>query len=233
LQPSKQELTSIICTRANSGPFYLHALDITTGAEKLGGPVAVRASVSSTGWDSSNGKINLEAGCYQRMGLALNPVTNQIYVGSGHCNHGWLLPYDKTSLQQKRVFNDTPDGAGGGLWNGGGAPAINDLSGHVYITTGVDQDDPATGYNDSFLRLSSDDLSVQDFFQPDNGAYLSANDADLGSGSPILMPDNPSNTPYEVIGGGRDGRLFVVNRSNMGSFSGDSNNVIQTVQTGV
>lgn len=225
--------TLYVVTTTNSGPFYLHALDITTGAEKLGGPVAVRASVSGTGWDSSNGTINLEAGCYQRMGLALNPVTNQIYVGFGHCNHGWLLAYDKTSLQQRAVFNDTPNGAGGGLWNGGGAPAINDLSGHVYIMTGVDQDDPSSGYNDSFLRLSSDDLSVQDFFQPDNAAYLSANDADLGSGSPVLMPDNSSTNPYELIGGGKDGRLFVVNRSNMGSFSADTNNVIQTVQTGV
>jgi Bacterial Ig-like domain (group 2)/PQQ-like domain len=225
--------TLYVLTTTNSGPFYLHALDITSGAEKLGGPVAVRASATGTGWDSSNGKINLEAGCYQRLGLALNPVTNQIYVGFGHCNHGWLLAYDKTSLQQKAVFNDTPDGAGGGLWNGGGAPAINDLSGHVYIMTGVDQDDPPSGYNDSFLRLSSDDLSVQDFFQPDNAAYLSANDADLGSGSLVLMPDNSSSTPYEVIGGGKDGRLFVVNRANMGSFSADSNNVIQTVQTGV
>jgi len=225
--------TLYVLATTNSGPFYLHALDITSGAEKFGGPVAVRASVSGTGWDSSNGTINLENGCYQRMGLALSPVNNQIYIGFGHCNHGWLLAYDKTTLQQKAVFNDTPEGAGGGLWNGGGAPAINDLNGHIYITTGVDQDDPPSGYNDAFLQLSPDDLSVQDFFQPDNASYLSANDADLGSGSPVLMPDNSSSTPYEIIGGGKDGRIFVVNRSNMGSFSSSSNNVIQTVQTGV
>jgi hypothetical protein len=83
------------------------------------------------------------------------------------------------------------------------------------------------------LRLAGDDLSVEDFFQPDDEAYLSANDADLGSGSPVLMPDNGSNTPREVIGGGKDGKLFVVNRDSMGSFSPTSNNVIQTVQTGV
>ena len=119
------------------------------------------------------------------------------------------------------------------MWNGGGAPAINDLNGHVYITTGVDQDDPLSGYNDSFLRLSAEDLSVQDFFTPDDASFLAANDADLASGSPVLMPDNSSNTPFEIIGGGKDGRLFVVNRSSMGSFSSTSNNVIQMVQTGV
>ena len=216
-----------------SGPFYLHALDITSGAEKFGGPVPVTGSVPGTGWDNNGGTIQLEKGCYQRMAIALNPVTNEIYIGFGHCNHGWLFAYDKTSLQQKAVFNDTPDGAGGGLWNSGGAPAIDDQTGKVYIMTGVDQDDPPSGYNDSFLRLEGDSLDVEDFFQPDNSDYLAANDADLGSGSPVLMPDNSSSTPHEIIGGGKDGRLFVLNRDSMGSFSATSNNVIQTVQTGV
>lgn len=225
--------TMYVVTTTTSGPFYLHALDITTGAEKLGGPVQVAGSVSGTGWDNDGGKIQLEPGCYQRTGIALNPITNEIYIGFGHCNHGWLFAYDKTSLQRKAIFNDTPDGAGGGLWNSGGAPVIDDQTGKAYIMTGVDQGDPPSGYNDSFLRLAGDDLSVEDFFQPDDAAYLSANDADLGSGSPVLMPDNGSSTPHELIGGGKDGKLFVVNRDSMGSFSATSNNVIQTVQTGV
>ena len=225
--------TMYVLAETNSGPFYLHALDVTSGAEKFGGPVKVTASVSGTGWDSSGGTIQLEGGCYQRMGLALNPVSNLIYIGFGHCNHGWLLAYDKTSLQLKATFNDTPDGAGGGLWNSGGAPSIEDITGNVFIMTGVDLDDPPSGYNDSFLRLSVGNLSIDDFFQPDDASYLAANDADLGSGSPVLMPDNASSTPHEVIGGGKDGRVFVVNRDSMGSFSATANNVIETVQTGV
>ena len=225
--------TLYVVTTTTNGPFYLHALDITTGAEKLGGPVQVTGSVSGTGWDNDGGTIQLEPGCYQRTGLALNPVTNEIYIGFGHCNHGWLFAYDKTSLRQKAILNDTPNGAGGGLWNSGGAPVVEDQTGKVYIMTGVDQDDPPSGYNDSFLRLSGDDLSIEDFFQPDDAAYLALNDADLGSGSPVLMPDNSSSTPHELIGGGKDGKLFVVNRDSMGSFSATTNNVIQTVQTGV
>lgn len=225
--------TLYVLAETNSGPFYLHALDITSGAEKFGGPVPVTAKVSGTGWDSSNGVITLEKGCYQRMGLALDPVTNMIYIPFGHCNHGWILAYDKTSLQQTAIFNATPNGAGGGLWSGSGAPAIEDLSGDIYVITGVDQNDPSSGFNDSFLRLSAGDLSEQDFFQPDNESWLDANDADLGSGAAILLPDNPSSTPREVIGGGKDGRVFVVNRDNMGNFSPDSNNVIQTVTIGI
>jgi len=225
--------TMYVVATTTSGPFWLHALDISTGAEKFGGPVQVTGSVQGSGWDNYNGKIQLEAGCYQRNGLALNPVTNEIYIGFGHCNHGWLFAYNKTSLKQKGILNDTPDGAGGGLWNGGGAPAVDEMTGKVYIMTGVDQDDPPSGYNDSFLRLTGDNLSLQDFFQPDDASYLALNDADLGSGSLVLMPDNPSSTPHEVIGGGKDGKVFVVNRDDMGSFSAFTNNVIQTVQTGI
>jgi hypothetical protein len=146
--------------------------------------------------------------------------------------HGWILAYDKTSLQQRAIFNDTPNGAGGGLWAGGGAPAVNDLTGDLFLITGVDANDPSSGYNDAFLRLSATDLAVLDFFQPDNEAFLRANDADLGSGADILLPDNSSATPHETIGGGKDGRIFVVNRDSMGSFNPNANNVVETVQTG-
>ena len=162
-----------------------------------------------------------------------DPITNEIYIGFGHRNHGWLFAYGKASLQQKAIFNDTPDGAGGGLWNSGGARVIDDRIGKVYIMTGVDQDDPPSGYNDSFLRLAGNDLSIADFFQPDDASCLALNDADLKGGSPVLMPDDSSNTPHELIGGGKDGELFVVNRDSMGSFSATTDNVIQTVQTGV
>jgi hypothetical protein len=220
-------------TGGSVSPFKLHALDIATGAEKFGGPVYVTGSVPGTGWDQVNGTITLESSCYQRMGLALNPFNNMIEIAFGHCNHGWVVAYNKTTLQQSAIFNDTPDGAGGGLWAGGGAPAINDVTGELYIITGTDAPDPPSGYNDAFLRLSENNLSVMDFFQPDdNLSLLIPNDADLGSGSNILMPDNSSGTPHETIGGGKDGNVFVVNRDDMGSFSTTSNNVIQTLQTG-
>jgi hypothetical protein len=225
--------TMYVLAETTSGPFTLHALDVTTGKEKFGGPIVVTGSVAGTGWDSVGGSIALESSCYQRTSLALNPATNSIYLGFGHCNHGWLLAYDKTTLKQTAIFNDTPDGAGGGLWGGGGAPAINDQTGDVFLITGVDLNDPPSGYNDAFLRLTSSNLAVGDYFQPDNEAFLRANDADLGSGSAILMPDNTSSTPHEIVGGGKDGRIFVVNRDNMGSFNPTVNNVIETVQTGV
>ncbi|MGA8618559.1 MAG: PQQ-binding-like beta-propeller repeat protein [Candidatus Sulfotelmatobacter sp.] len=231
--------TIYVFAEISGGPFYLYALDVATGAEKFGGPVAVTATVPGTGLDSSGGNISLESDCYQRMGLALNPVTNAIYIAFGSCNHGWVLAYDKTTLKQTAIFNDTADGGGGGLWASGGAPAIDDSTGDLYLMSGTDSGDQQwitgstqVGYNDSFLRLSATDLSVLDYFSPDNNYNLAVSDADLGSGSNVLMPDNASSTPHETIGGGKDGNIFVVNRDSMGGFNDGTNNVIQTVQTG-
>lgn len=214
-------------------PFYLHALDVTTGKEKFGGPVNINGSVTGTEGTGSSHTIPLDPSCYQRMGLALNPVTGDIYIPFGSCPHGWVLAYNKTSLQQTAIFNDTPDdNGGGGLWSSGGAVAIDDSTGNLYLMSGVDAGDQiTTGYNDSFLRLDATNLSVLDYFTPDNAMTLAQNDADLGSGSNILMPNNSSNTPHETIGGGKDGNVFVVNRDNMGAF-GTTNDVIQTIHIG-
>jgi hypothetical protein len=221
-------------TTGTEVPFYLHALDVTSGAEKFGGPVAINASVTGTEGTGTSHTITLGTDCYQRMGLALNPATNSIVIPFGSCAHGWIVAYDKSSLQQTAVFNDTPnDNGGGGLWASGGAIAIDDITGDLYLMSGVDEgDEISTGYSDSFLRLAPTNLSVLDYFTPDNALVLEQNDVDLGSGSNILVPNNSSSTPHETIGGGKDGNIFVVNRDEMGSFSPNQNNVIQTVHTG-
>jgi hypothetical protein len=224
--------------KSDPTPFFLHALDVSTGAEKFGGPVNITGSVAGTGLDSSGGNISLESDCYQRMGLALNPVTNWIYIPFGSCNHGWILAYDKTSLAQEAVFNDTPDGAGGGYWASGGAPAIDDATGYVYLMSGVDElveGDPGTGdpvtngYNDSIFQLDPTNLTISSYFTPSDNFTLAEWDADLGSGSNILVPSTPS-LPV-TLGGGKDGNVFVVNRNNMGGYNpGGTNNVVQQLQ---
>jgi len=212
-----------------SPPFWLHALDVTTGADKMN-PVGVTGSYSGD---------TLEPSCYQRMGLALNPVTNWIYIAFGSCTHGWIFAYDKSSLEQEAVFEDTNGAQGGGFWASDGAPAIDDTTGDLYVMSGTDPGDQdwiystsMVGYNDSFLRLDPNSLSVLDYFSPDDNYYLAENDADLGAGADILVPGS-SSYPHELVGGGKDGKFFVVNRDSMGGYNNSSNNVLQTVQTGV
>jgi len=209
-------------------PFWLHALDVTTGADKMN-PVGINGSYSGD---------SLSFSCYQRMGLALNPVNNWIYIAFGSCSHGWVFAYDKSSLEQTAIFDDTNGGAGGGLWASGGAPSIDDSTGDAYLMSGVDAGDQEwitgstmVGYNDAFLRLSANDLSVLDYFSPDDNYTLAVNDVDLGSGANVLVPGS-SSYPHELVGGGKDGNIFVVNRDSMGGFNDTSNNVLQTVHTG-
>jgi len=215
-------------TGPNGTPFFLHALDVKTGQDQPGSPVALNATYNGD---------TMETSCYQRMGLALNPVTNWIYIPFGSCTHGWVLAYDKTSLAQEAAFDDTNNAAGGGFWASGGAPAIDDTTGNVYLISGTDYDDQwiqppplytQIGYNDSFLNLNPNTLDVQSYFTPTDNYDLSKSDIDLGSGSNILVPGS-STYPLVTIGGGKDGNVFVVNPLNMGGFT-DVNDVIQTVQ---
>jgi hypothetical protein len=220
----------VVAHVGNASTWYqLHALDITTGKDKVN-PVSITATYSGD---------TLGNGCYQRMGLALNPVTNLIYIPIGSCPNGWIMAYDKLSLAQVAVFESTNGAQGGGFWASGGAPAIDDTTGNLYLMSGTDYDDqwisppPAftqTGYNDSFLYLNPHTLAVESYFSPDNNYRLSENDADLGSGSNILVPGN-SQYPLETIGGGKDGNVFVINPRDMGGFN-STNNVIQTIHTG-
>lgn len=209
-------------------PFWLHALDLTTGTDKMS-PVGVTGTYSGD---------TLEPACYQRMALALSPVTNLIYIPFGSCTHGWIIAYDKSSLARRAVFEDTNGAQGGGFWASDGAPAIDDTTGDLYVMSGTDAGDQnwisstsMVGYNDSFLRLDPNDLSVLDYFSPDDNYFLAQNDADLGSGADILVPGS-SSYPHELIGGGKDGKVFVINRDSMGGYNNSSNNVLQTVQTG-
>jgi hypothetical protein len=220
--------TLYVVAETQGGIFKLHALDLHDGSEKFGGPVQVTATVAGTGFDSVNGSITLERSCLQRPGLAL--VNGVVFISFGGCPHGWLLGYDAASLRQVSKLNTTPNGGGGALWMSGGAPATDGL-GNLYVMTGVDFGDPAPGFNDAFLKLRAADLSVLDSFTPSNEAFLRKNDADLGSGAPMLLPDNASAHPHELVGGGKDGRVFVLDRDHMGGFNPPTNPACDNTST--
>jgi len=209
--------------------FRLHALDLSSGAEKFGGPVVLRPSVSGTGAQSVNGTLTIDPGCYQRPALLLQ--SGNVYVTWGHCLHGWIEALNASTLQPAGVFNSSPNGKGASIWMGGAGPAA-DASGNIYVMTGVDADSTTTtGYSNAFLRLSPS-LQLLDYFMPSNNADLTANDMDLGSGGPMIPPDNTSSFPKEVVGSGKDGRIFVLNRTDLGGFS-TTDRVVQELKSGV
>ena len=193
----------------------LHALDLSTGADFPDSPVTISAPEFDPLMQN------------QRPALAL--ANGEVYVGySSHCDkrpyHGFLLSYDAKSLRQTGVFNTTPTGDEGSIWQSGQAPAL-DSQGNIYFVTANGTWDGKTNFGESFVKLSPD-LKLLDWFTPPNHEYLDSIDADLDSSGATLIPGTPL-----VIDGGKQGVLYLVNRNHMGHL-GDGHAVQHFQATG-
>ncbi|HKV76945.1 MAG TPA: hypothetical protein VJP02_02320, partial [Candidatus Sulfotelmatobacter sp.] len=83
---------------------------------------------------------------------------------------------------------------------------------------------------DSFLKMStSGGLLLTGYFTPDDQSVLANGDIDLGSGGLILLPDSLGSAthPHLLLGGGKTGHLYLVDRDNLGSYSSTSNQIVQ------
>jgi uncharacterized protein (TIGR03437 family) len=201
-----------------SATFFLHALDLATGSEKLNGPVQIQATVAGSGWigtgDAVSGQLPLlAAGHIQRPGLLL--ANGSIYAGFGSHGdyppwHGWIVAYNAADLpQQTAVFNTTPSTAGSAIWQGGRGLAA-DPDGSVYCSTGNGNYDGVMSWGETVLRLTPT-LSVADWFTPAEYAAWTDDDLDFGSNGPILVPG----TNF-LIAGGKAGLVALIDRTNMG-----------------
>lgn len=214
---------------------YLHALDITTGMPKPGSPVLITATVNGNGDGSVNGKVSFNAQKQnQRPGLLL--VNDMVYIAwASHCDwgpyHGWVIGYDKNTLQQKYVYNTTPDGYFGGIWMSGGGPAA-DESGNLYVSVGNGSvgknGNPAdlTNRSESALKLTPS-LQLSSFFTPKNFEVLEGADLDFGVTQIMLLPGT-----NRAITGVKDGKLYLLDRDNMGGYNAATDNVVQTINLG-
>jgi mono/diheme cytochrome c family protein len=178
----------------------LHALDIATGAERQHSPVII----STDGFDPVMEN--------QRPALLL--LRGSVYVGyASHCDmepyHGYLFRFDSASLQQTGVINLSPGAQGNSIWQSGQGPAA-DAKGDIYIVTSNGTWDGERNLSDSFMRLNRE-LAVQDWFTPTNYPELDRRDWDLNSSGAMLIPGT-----NEVMGVGKEGIGYVVNRSNFG-----------------
>lgn len=215
----------------------LHALDIATGAEKFGGPVIIRARVKGTGDGSVNGFVAFDPLRHsQRPGLLLQNGT--VYVAwAAHCDigpyHGWVMGYDAQTLAQKAVWNSTPNGGLGGFWAGGAGIAA-DANSNLYLASGngtFNVDVGGRDYGDSIIKLpppTGHGFKASDYFTPFNEHDLENGDVDLGSGGPLLLPNQSGPHAHLLIEIGKEGTIYLVDRDNMGHFN--PNNDDQIVQ---
>lgn len=233
------------------GTFYhrLHALDLATGSEKFNAPVTIAASVPGTGDGSEGGMVSFNPQLsHQRSGLALTGG-NVVVTFSAHEDatpyHGWVISYKASNVQQQTaVFNTTPNGlngADGGIWAGGGAPAV-DSGGDVYVSTGNGDFDeipptPDNDYGDSILRLhpvqgstlNGLNLSIAGWFTPYDEGTLQMYDIDLGSGATVLLPNQTSGAgpAHLLVQTGKEGVVYLIDRDNMGQFNPTNNDQIR------
>ena len=202
----------------------LHALDIASGAEKFGGPVVIAGSVPGTGLNVGNTLTFDALRENQRPSLALsNGVVYIAFASHGDfpTYYGWMLGYNASNLQQVSILNTGSDGDESGIWQGGAPPSI-DAAGNIYISTGngdFTADQGGASYGDTALKVAPDGHTVLDWFTPFNQQYLTSNDLDLGSTGMLLLPDQPGPHPHEAIFGGKEGRLYLVDRDMMGHYN--------------
>ena len=212
----------------------LHALDLTTGAEKIGfgSPVVIQASVAGTGVNAVNGQIAFSS-IDQLQRPALTLYNGMVLIGFGSQGdnppwHGWVLAYNAATLQQSWQFNVTPNGTDGGIWMAGGGLVVDALGG-IYFMTANGTFGTGADYGDSFVRMSSAG-QVVDYFTPNTQLTLETDDLDLGSGGPLILPDQSGPNPHLIVGAGKDTNIYLVNRDNMGKYDSDGNNNNQIVQ---
>ena len=238
-------------TDGNQFVQYLHAVNIMNGNEQSGSPVAITASLPGSGDGSVNNVVSFDPKRNnQRQGLTL--TNGVVYISfASHCDwnpyHGWILGYNAQTLQQQTVYNDTPDGENGGLWESGQGMAA-DAQGNLYVVSGngtvgqgnlftssgngTDENSPnpnpadPTNRGESAMKLtpSGSGLQLNSYFTPTNYLNLNTNDLDYGVMGTMLIP----NTNYYLTGS-KDGNLYLLDKDNMGGYSSSSNQVQQTV----
>jgi hypothetical protein len=235
IDPNSQTIYVLAKTKEPSGfHFRLHALDLGSGMEKFGGPVDVNATV--------NGQLGtlLLSGAAQNMlarpGMLLSQGTIYFAFGSNGCDgqntRGWVVAYDATTLLQMGVLNDTPNSkaARGNIWQSGSGLASDD-NGNIFFSTANGAFDANLGLNDygsSIVKAGWGDsgLAVTDYFTPYNVNYLNTTDLDIGSAGVVMLPDQPGPHTHLLVGSGKEGSVYVLDRDNMGQFNPNDNSQI-------
>jgi PQQ-like domain len=209
----------------------IHAVNIITGAERPGSPTVIAASVKGTGAGTSGGNVGFNAATQlNRPGLLL--VNGVVYAAfASHCDtgsyHGWILgySYDGAKLSQALAFNVSPNGSKGGIWQAGVGLSSDGTNIYVVVGNGsTNTNAAALDLSESVFRLRISDYSVQDYWIPAAYGSLNAADADLSSGA-ILLPHNL------LVTGSKDGRLYVLDATNLGKYNAGGDKILQTLTT--
>lgn len=225
----------VAATKENGGFYHrLHALDMTSGAEKFGGPRVIRASYPGTAQDGSDGVISFSSR-FQLQRAALLLSKGKVFVAfasnaDSGLYHGWVIAYDAVTMRQAGAWVSTPNGYQGGIWMSGCGISA-DGAGNLYLSIAngpfdtVD-DQPRVNFSDSIVKLTagSQGLALADFFTPSGQAKMAKDDLDLGSAGVVLLPNQPGSFLHLAITSGKNGHIYLLDRDNMGGYGGAKGN---------
>lgn len=219
VSPDKRTLFVVAWHNDGNGTlaYRLHALDLKSGAQHQPPVIVGKSSADPSQPCQPQASFNP---CLQKQRAALLLSNGVLYIGfGGDGNRGALLAFDAATLSQRAFWSPTPTGVNGGIWQSGQGPAA-DAQGNVYLMTGngtFDADANGKNFGSSLVKLNLDGqtLAVTDFFTPCNFKFLNDRDLDLGSSGPVLIPD----TPPRIIGGGKEGVLYLLSPTNLGKYA--------------
>jgi PQQ-like domain len=220
-----------LVTYSESQIYKLWKLNLLTGAS-IGSPLTLTASVSpSTASEAVGGTLTFNPQLVQQR-TAVTVANGNVYVTFGSLRdtapwHGWIMARKETDLSVIGNFCTNRNQTGGGLWMASSGPSI-DASGNLYMVTGnggtttptyTSSYDGVTEFSMSILKLSPT-LTLLDWYTPANYATQNANDTDLGSSHPMLIPNPASAGNYLIVTGGKDYNVYSVHSECMGHLGG-------------
>jgi len=226
IDPATNIMYLVACTLENNTLAYrLHAVDITTGMEPHGPGVLISGSYGGATFQP---RYQLQRASLVLSGKQVVFGFSAVELESPNTYAGWVMAYDKATLQQSGAFATVSTGdQGGGVWQSGRPPVV-DSSGYVYVFTGNGYSNGYDGINnfsESALKLDpANGLKLVDWFTPGNWSVLDALDLDLSSSGPLLIPGT---SPSLLAGGGKTGDLYVLNTANLGKFNAADSQVVQ------
>ncbi len=206
----------------------IHKYAVGTGAESTTGgwPVTItlmpNVEKGSSAINVGNGFLYMvtsgypgDGGHYEGHVVAVNLASGKMTVFNSLCSN---IP---------QLLNATACNAvQSGIWARGGA-VIDPVTGNVFVSTGNGTFDANTGghnYGDTEIELTPDLTKVVDTYTPANFAQLQANDQDLASAAPLMLPKQAgSTTPNMLVQAGKDNTLRLLNRQNLSGKGGPNN----------
>ena len=251
IDPVSQTMFVVPASFEGGQPVYkLHALDLTSGAEKTNGPTTIQGNVAGTASDGNGSVVTFVAG-NQKQNASLLLLNGVVYVAFGSSIegeqsvwHGWIFAYAGDSLVQTGIVCTTPNGDRGGIWMSGSGLAADQLDpvgapfGRMFVATGNGDFTGSFPYRanmdfgDSILNfdLMQGALTVTDDFTPSIQALLLSQDGDQGSGGVVILPPQTTgNYPNLLVQAGKSGTLYLLDRDNLGGYSPLADQVVESL----